>query len=483
MKHADPLSTDKFQHPPTATLHKAPRRVAMPAQAIGRRTALKLGASFGLGAWATAPSLRAANLPETRTDVLVVGGGTAGTIAALQAARAGARTMVVEMEGQLGGTGTTGGVQWVQLFNAYGRQVIAGIGWELVTRAVELDGSKLPDIAQYSKSHGGRTVGINGQLYAALAEESCVQAGVSLNYHEFPEAVRATATGWEVETVGKGMRRRIACRQLIDCTGGADMVGLIGLPRRREKEAQPGTLIFQFAGYDTGRLKSEAIEARYRDALSSGQLREGDFCYANQPFMEFLKRGGANQQHVFGADSSTSATKTQANIAGRASMLRLLRFVRSLPGCEQTKLTRMMQETAVRETYRIVGEVTITHQDYVDGRQFEDAVGYSFYPIDLHHREGVEPKPLAPGVLPTIPLRALTPKDSRHLLVAGRSISSDRLANSALRVQASCMAMGQGAGAAAALAADRGITPLQVPIGELRGLLQRNGAILPPLRG
>ena len=159
---------------------------------------------------------------------------------------------------------------------------------------------------------------------------------------------------------------------------------------------------------------------------------------------------------MFGADSSTSATKTQANIAGRASVLRLLRFVRSLPGCGGARIVRMQQETAVRETYRIVGELLITQEDFAAGRVYEDAVGYTYYPIDLHDRSGVEPKKPQPGVVPTIPLRSLAPKGSRNLLVAGRSISSDRLANSAPRVQASCMAMGQAAGAAAALAAAQG---------------------------
>jgi hypothetical protein len=170
---------------------------------------------------------------------------------------------------------------------------------------------------------------------------------------------------------------------------------------------------------------------------------------------------------------------TQANIAGRASLLRLLRFIRTLPGCEGVKVLKMQQETAVRETYRIFGEVQVTREDYESGRVFDDAVGYSFYPIDIHDRSGVKPKTLPPGVVPTIPLRALVPKGSRHLLVAGRSISSDRAANSALRVQASCMAMGQAVGAAAALAVKRQASPLEVPLGEIRMLLKEHGAILP----
>ena len=110
---------------------------------------------------------------------------------------------------------------------------------------------------------------------------------------------------------------------------------------------------------------------------------------------------------------------------------------------------------------------------------FDDAVCYSFYPIDLHDRHGVAPKPLARGTVPTVPLRALVPKGSRNLLVAERSVSSDRLANSALRVQACCMAMGQAAGAASALAARNGTTPTSVPLDEIHSLLRQHAAIVP----
>ena len=160
-------------------------------------------------------------------------------------------------------------------------------------------------------------------------------------------------------------------------------------------------------------------------------------------------------------------------------MLRILRFVRTLPGCENARLKEMMQETAVRETYRIVGETQITVDDYTSGRIYDDSICYAFYPIDLHDQDGVKPKPLAHGTIPTVPLRALIPKGSRNLLVAGRSMASDRLANSALRVQATCMATGQAAGAAAALAARKLTTSGQVPIDELSELLKSHGAIVP----
>ena len=414
---------------------------------------------------------------ECELDVLVIGGGTAGTISALQAARAGARTMLIEMGSQLGGTTTIGGVASPGLFHAWEKQVIAGIGWELVTKAVRLDSGTMPDFSVPPARHSDHQVRINGQLYAALAEEACLEAGVAIGYYEMPHAVEQTADGWLVKTIGKGTSRKIACRQIVDCTGGADIVGMIGLPRLREATIQPGTLIFSFGGYDTNKLDADLIQQRYREALANGQLHEGDYCHANGHFINFLRNGGGN--HIVGADSSTSATKTQANIAGRSSVLRLLRFIRSLPGCQNALLVKMQQETAVRETYRIVGEAQITHDDYVSGRRFDDAVSYSFYPIDLHDKHGVTPKPLKRGTVPTVPLRSLVPKGSRNLLIAGRSVSSDRLANSALRVQASCMGMGQAAGAAAALAAQRKTTPLDVPLEDLRKVLREHGAIVP----
>ena len=98
---------------------------------------------------------------------------------------------------------------------------------------------------------------------------------------------------------------------------------------------------------------------------------------------------------------------------------------------------------------------------------------------DLHSEAGVKPQPLKPGTVPTIPLGALVPKGSRNIIVAGRCVSSDRLANSGLRVQASCMAMGQAAGAAAALAVEMNTTPLKVPLTDIHEMLRNHGAIIP----
>jgi hypothetical protein len=369
-------------------------------------------------------------------DVLVVGGGTAGTIAAIQAGRAGARTLILERNSQLGGTMTTGGVAFPGLFDAWGKQVIAGIGWELVRESVELDGGKLPDFSKVPQRHWQNQVYTNQFLYAILAEEKCKQAGVRIAYYEFPQAIAETAKGWQINCVGFGTQRRVLCNQIIDCTGGAEVVGLLNLPRLREEERQPGSMLFKIgAEHYPGRQQLHRL-------------------------------------YVHGADSTNSRTVTAANLAGRRAVLQRVRK-------EKKRLMHLQPETGFRESYRIVGETMITVDDYTSGRLFEDAISYAFYPVDLHTKTGVKPKPLNPGTVPTIPLRALIPKDSRNIIVAGRCVSSDRLANSGLRVQASCMGMGQAAGVAAALAAKNGTTPLEVPLAEIHKLLREHGAIIP----
>lgn len=377
-----------------------------------------------------------------KVDVLVVGGGTAGTIAAIQAGRIGAKTLLLERNSQLGGTTTTGGVSFPGLFDAWGKQVIAGIGWELVRESVELDGGTLPDFSKVPDRHWKNQVRVNQFLYAILAEEKCEQAGVQIAYYEFPQAITQTAAGWQVDCVGFGTRRRVLCKQIIDCTGGAEVVGLLNLPRLREDEIQPGSMLFNL---------DKANNPGRPNGPGSGLL---------------------DSLYIHGADSSNSRTVTAANLKGRKAVLNKVRTTKK-------RLMHLQPEAGFRESYRIQGETVITVDDYASGRVFDDAVCYAFYPVDLHTRSGVKPKPLARGTVPTVPLSALVPKGSRNIMVAGRCVSSDRYANGGLRVQASCMAMGQAAGVASALAAMRGTTPLKVLLSDIHKLLRKHTAIVP----
>jgi len=413
-----------------------------------------------------------------RTDILVVGGGTAGVPAAVQAARLGCDVTLVEAGGQLGGTMTTGGVSFPGLFYAHGSQIIAGIGWDLVCETLSMDGGTLPDFNKpYGKAHSRHQIRINAPLYAALAEDKCLQAGVHLRYYEFLSRIVKRASGWKVTLIGKGTEVTVLCKQIIDATGNASAVALAGYERVRGEDTQPGSLIFQLEGYDADQLDMPLLDSLFRKARADS-LISVDNCYLS--LRSLLNIGeGLSVSHVRGADSSTSETHTEANIAGRQGLLRLLKVLKTFPGLENITIKTAQSEVAVRESWRIVGEETVNYDDYISGRKFSDAVCYSFYPIDLHTESGVKPRQLEKGVVPTVPLRALIPKGSRNIIAAGRCISSDRLANSALRVQASSMAMGQAAGAAAALAVSNNCSPGQVSYDQLCSVLRANGAIVP----
>jgi hypothetical protein len=446
-----------------------------------RRTFISLSAASATGAVVSTRPLSAADKADSvrslSADVLIIGGGTAGTIAAIQAGRLGAKTILVESGSQLGGTTTTAGVDFPGLFHAWGKQVIAGIGWELVTEAVKLNSDDLPDFSKPTGSqHWRHQVRICGALYAALAEEACVKAGVQLRYYETPTSIAPTPTGWRVRLVGKGTEVEVLAKQLVDCTGNAAVIGLLGLPRQREKVAQPGTLIYRLGGWDPATVEVDRLQVRMLAATKAGELKLTD---ARGNIAGFLRNGGENAMHVSGADSSTSETHTATNIEGRQSVLRMMRFLKKEPAFGLLKVERLQAETGVRETFRIVGETTVKVEDYQTGRVFEDAIAHSFYPIDLHVDGSIVPKHLKEGVVPTIPRGALIPKSSRNLMVAGRCLSSDRLANSALRVQASCMAMGQAVGVNAALAARAGSSPGQVDVAAIRRELKNHGAIVP----
>jgi hypothetical protein len=148
---------------------------------------------------------------------------------------------------------------------------------------------------------------------------------------------------------------------------------------------------------------------------------------------------------------------------------------------EGLRIDSVACECGIRESITITGKAKVTMEDYWSGRLWSDALCYSFYPIDVHDAEGhgIDIRPLPEGVVPTIPRGAMLPAGSRNLIVAGRCISCDKEAQSALRVEASCMAMGQAAGAMAALSAELAADPEELPISDIRAILREHGAIVP----
>lgn len=423
--------------------------------------------------------------PETPSyDVLVIGGGPAGIVAAAQAARAGARTLLVEKSGMLGGSTTLNGVNFPGLFHAWGRQVIAGIGWELVTESVRESGGVLPDFSTWADvPHYRLQISVNIAVYAALADRLVLDSGASLRLHTLLASAGFDGREWRGRLCGKEGLFGVRAGVLVDCTGDANAVSIAGFPLSRNAALQPGTLVTRAAGYELDSLDLPALETAFVDAVAHGSMLRSDFQSRANPVGTFLRLHGGNSLHVVGIDGSTSESKTQAEIKARATLLRIVRFLRAQPGLDGFHIEHCAAECGIRETVTIQGESRITHADYVTGRVWPDSVCHSFYPIDLHATGGggIDTRSLQPGVVPTIPLGALLPKASRQLIVAGRCACGDQEANSAFRVQASAMAMGQAAGAAAALAATTQRELRELPIAEIRALLVRHGAVVPPV--
>ena len=418
-------------------------------------------------------------------DVLVVGGGPAGISASIQAARLGLRTGLVEKNGALGGTTTVAGVSLPGLFHAWGHQIISGFGWDLVRQAVEVGGGELPDFTRWDLPHFRLQVRVNAAIYAALADQAVIDAGVDLLLHTMIAAVEWTGSDWRVVLCSKEGLHEVRALRLVDSTGDADVVAHAGLKRLSTAEKQPGTIMVRLGGYDASSLEGidlDALDGAYERAIEEGELHAADFQSAERPLRKFLGHRGENAIHVTGIHGGTSVDRTEAELAGRKALLRIYRFLKRQPGLEDLFVESWAIETGVRETFTIEGVQTITVDDYRSGREWADAVSYSFYPIDVHRSDGdgIDIRRLDYGVIPSIPRSAMLPQGAPgSLIVAGRAVAGDQEANSAYRVQASCMAMGQAAGALAGLSVRHDTSIEDVPIALLHTQLRRFGAIIP----
>lgn len=417
-------------------------------------------------------------------DVVVCGGGTAGTIAAIQAGRAGASTLLVERGATLGGVMTVGGINAPAVFFAHGRQIIRGIGWELVRRTLEESGETVPGPEISVDKANPPHVRVDRFVYSALCDEAVLAANVDLLLHAMPAAVVWDGSGWAITVCAKQGLARVRAKVLIDATGDANVAALAGFAVDNPETVQPATLVLRCSGYDVNALDLDALKRAADEAVAAGELKSTDFSWNNSGPARLLRWGGGNANHIRAPGAHTSEGRTAVELEGRRAVMRAYRFLRRQPGLGNFRVDWVAPETGIRETVRIVGKATITTADYLAGRHYEDAVCYAYYAIDEHLNDGQELRRQSLGeVLPTIPRGALLPAGSRFLVVAGRAVSSERLANSALRVQCPCMAMGQAAGAMAALSARTGSDPEALPMGDLRELLVRHDAIVPGTAG
>ena len=405
-------------------------------------------------------------------DLVVVGGGTAGAFAAICAARSGSKTVLIEKNSMLGGTMTAAGVNFPGLFFAWGKQIIGGPCWEAIERTVALGGATLPKISYRPERHWHEQILLNPFVYTTVLFQMCEEAGVHVITNAMVSHATEEEKGVRVIVTGKEGLFCVRASAAIDASGDATLCALLGFEMQKSEIQQPATLQNHISGYAATeeifeRIKREFDTEKLPSHISASNL------------IGYLKRGKIDM-HIPCADADTAQGRTELERRALYEMMRVVSFYRGIEGLEGLTVDTIAAETGVRETRRIRGKHIVTAEEYINGYRYPDAICYAFYPIDLHVERGIEQCFHKENVVSCVPYRALIPEKSRRVLCVGRCASSDTYANSALRVEAVCMAMGQVAGVAASMMKD-GSQASDVPYDGLCAALRTLGAIVPEL--
>jgi len=405
------------------------------------------------------------------SDVTVVGGGTAGVFAAISAARCGAKTILIEKNSILGGTMTSASVNFPGLFFAWGKQIIDGPCWESIQRTISLGGAVMPKIAFKPERHWHEQILLNRFIYTAVLFQMCEEAGVNVICNSMISSVESNSDSITLIITGKKGMFSIMTKTAVDATGDANLCDIAGFELMKSEKQQPATLQNHLSGYElTSEIEIE-IRSKFKPEEYSPHITA-------EHLINYLKKQKIDI-HTPSIDADSSEGKTVLDREALYSLIKIYTFYKSITGLESIEIDFTANETGVRETNRVLGESIVTAEDYINGVLYPDSICYAFYPIDLHVMNSIKQTFHNEHVISKVPYSALIPKDSSRILCAGRCISSDTYANSALRVEAVCMAEGQAAGCAAAIAAKENISVKDVNYSELCASLRSIGAIIP----
>ncbi|MCI3921149.1 FAD-dependent oxidoreductase [Paenibacillus sp. TRM 82003] len=424
-------------------------------------------------------------------DVVVVGGGASGVSAAIAAASNGARTLLVEQRGFLGGMGTVSLVPAFCPFTDKEKPVIRGIGLELMERM------KLACNPAYRAEYANKLdwVPIDPEVLKRVYDDAVLESGAELLFHTFVYDVLLSEDERRIEgivVVNKSGRSVIRCRCCIDATGDADLAALAGVPFQKggeQGELQPGSMCYLLANVDrprfehflqesgdTGQLHKTVEKAIEEGALPEGRKSISGLAWVNDYLV------GVNFGHVFGIDGTKAEDLTRGAIQGRRLAERQLRFFRDyVPGFEHAHMVASGEQVGIRETRRIQGDYVLTAEDFLAARSFPDDIARNAYYIDIHlanSKGKMIVNHLPPGKSHGVPYRVLLPLGIDNLWVPGRAASSDRAVQGSLRVMPNCFAMGQASGTAAAQAIRAGVGSREVSVPQLRQALLEQGAWL-----
>lgn len=441
-------------------------------------------------------SLTARAIPlDDSWDVIVAGGGPAGCTAAAAAVREGAKTLLIEGTGALGGAGTSALVPAWCPFSDKEKIIYRGLAEKVFTASKE----GVPHLGEKDVDW----VPIDAERLKRVYDD--LVSGASVLFHTSLASVEKQGDRVDAVLVAnKSGLTALRAKVYVDCTGDADICGWGGAEFHKgdaSGDMMPATHCFVLTNVDEyafryiynngNRLHSGNQKSPIYDIIKSGRypLIPDSHCCCS-----LIGPGtvGFNAGHIWGVDNTDPATVSNALIQGRkiASEYRnaLADFCPEAFGNALLMMTGSV--VGIRETRRVVGDYVLTLEDYLARRSFSDEICRNSYFIDIHwaledakkqsvSREHPVEMRYAPGESHGIPYRSLTPKGLRNVLVAGRSISCDRIVQGSVRVMPVCLAMGEAAGLAAALAAGSDHDVHQVDTELLRSRLKAHGAWLP----
>ena len=432
-------------------------------------------------------------------EVVVLGGGPAGIAAAASAARHGARTLLVERYGFLGGMGTAAGVTNFCGLHAsvHGqiRQVVHGIADDLLDRMRALGGLSEPHLI-FGKIHAQA---YDTAAFKCAADALLLEYGAELLFHAFAVGLTRRGKAGPIDALlleTKSGRVAVRAQTFIDCSGDGDLAHLAGLPMEKgdaEGALLYPTLMFRVGNVDAARAGEawRTIPGRMDAAEAAGEFhfpRRGAIVRPQKHAYEWR----VNVTQLKNADGSATdgtdaASLSAGEVEGRRQAIDYLRFLRAkVPGFEDAYALDIAPQLGIRETRRLVGEAMLTADDVLGCADFVDTIGVNGWPLELHVAGDVEwrwpPIPESRG-FNQLPYRMLLPKRETaggidNLLVAGRCASMTHEGHSAARVSGACFVMGQAAGTAAALSLRRAISARNLPAAALQQALESDGAFL-----
>lgn len=443
-------------------------------------------------------------------DVVVIGGGPAGAVAAIAAGRGGASVLLIERHGYLGGMLTAAGTGPMMSFHAGDEQVVLGIPEEIISRMKE-KGWSVGHMADAAGSCSSITP-FSAEGLKVTLEDMCLEAGVRILYHTtFIDSTVIDGTIKKVRLLAKNGFFEVSAKVFVDASADADLAVSAGVPtsfgRESDGVAQPMTLNMLVGNVSSQKVieymqnnREDMYPSTPFDLLPSlprtaiqgmasvlNRAREnGDFSLPNSAMLCFETPTPGqfivNMVHVHEKSAIDAFELSDAEIEGRKQAWEIFNVLKKYaPGFEDANLITTGPNMGIRESRRIQGVYTLTEEEIITNVMFADAIAMGGYPIDVHDPKRSDkltlPK-LELGTWYSVPYRCVITNEISNLLVAGRCISTTHLACGATRVTPPLMAISQGVGSAAAIAARTGEDVKNISVSKLRETLINDGAFL-----